>query len=249
MLDGIDISFSTVYRAENYLAATLESFAEDLPIGPGNPIRLVVGSPDASHLMPYRTWPGVEIIEMGPSVWGWIQNFALRHRATWNYYRCLTHNRLGRRGSLILEDDVQCARGWRARLEATIADLERRHGGDFVLSIYDPVGWQSDTNCCLCANYEPARFYGTQGVYFTAKTRAEFAKYLKRRGVVGNEGHYDQLLRDYALDTGQPIFACTPSLLQHRGHTTTGLGPYHHAPNFVDDVRGLPVCEERQQAV
>ncbi len=238
MLAGIDITFSTVYRPEDYLAATLESFSAETPISKGNPITLVVGSPSTEHVARYRARPGIEIVEMGPSVWGWIQNNELRHRATWNYYRCLTRPGAGKRGSLVLEDDVDFALGWRARLDATIALLEQRRGADFVLSVYDPVGWRSETEA-LYADYEPKRFYGTQAVYFTAKTRQEYARYLKRRGVVGNEGHYDQLLRDYSLDTGQPIFACTPSLVQHVGRTTTGLGPFHRAPNFESDVREL----------
>ncbi len=242
-LEGIDITFSTVQREEDYLTDTLESISVALPLDAGNPLHLVVGSPGTDYLASCQSVEGINVVEMGPSVWSWIKDNHVRHRATWNYYRCLTHKGVGKRGSLIFEDDVQFAHGWLERLDATIAELERQYDFGFVLSVYDPWGFPSDASP-LYAEYEREWFFGTQGMYFPAKTRDGFAKYLKKHGVVANEGHYDHLLRDYTLEEGLLIFACTPSLIQHTGRKTTGLGTWHFAPNFVEDVRGLPITIE-----
>lgn len=110
-LEKINVVISTVWREEKYLDATLTSLSSEYPIRPDQPIFLVVGSPETAHLAPYRAHPGVIVVEMGPHAWAWIKNNELRHRATWNYHRCLTQCTGGERGTLILEDDVIFARG------------------------------------------------------------------------------------------------------------------------------------------
>ena len=234
MLDGIDLIISTVYREQNYLEATLKSLAADQPIGTDLPISLVVGSPISTHLDRYQLSPGITIVEMGPNTWAWIKNSNVFHRASWNYYRCLAQCAKGARGTLIFEDDVQFARGWRSRLDCTLIALEERYGADFVLAVYAPFAFAVHGQ--LYAKYPRAKFFGTQGVYYTARTRVGFAKYLKKRGLVANEDGYDHLLRDYLLKEDLPLLATTPSLIQHVGETTTGLGVWHRAPNFVEDV-------------
>jgi hypothetical protein len=240
MLNDIDAVFSTVDRQENYLEATLASFSEEQPISPSHPVTLVLGSPSTAQLKGYLSHPGVQIVAMGPHTWAWIGKNNLRHRATWNYYRCLTHDHRGKRGSLVFEDDVHFARGWRRRLDASISQLEHDYNEDFVLSIYDPWVHQFPSDS-LYAEYQREHFFGTQAMYFPAKTRERFAKYLKRHGVAANEGHYDHILRDYVLKEGLMILASTPSLVQHTGQKTTGLGCWHKAPNFVEDVTDLPI--------
>jgi len=240
MLNGVAVVITTVERGENYLDDTLASFFVSHPVCADRPISLVVGSPQTNYLMRYQSHPSVEVIEMGPALWEWIKNNSVRHRATWNYYRCLTCQGRGKRGSLILEDDVNFALGWCKRLDRTITALERLYNSGFVLSLYDPWGYGCETSR-LYVEYERENFFGTQGMYFPAETQDGFARYLKAHGVVANEGHYDHLLRDYALEEGLLIFASTPSLVQHMGTKTTGLGSWHYAPNFVEDVSVLPL--------
>jgi hypothetical protein len=243
MLNGISVAFSTVDREENYLPATLESFFTSSFMNCELPLNLILGSPEMNYLSEIRMINGIHVIEMGPNVWSWIKGSGVRHRATWNYYRCLTHQGVGQRGSLIFEDDVQFAYGWRERLNQIISMLEALYDQCFILSVYDPWSFRSEDNLPY-AEYDRVSFFGTQGMYFPAETRLGFAKYLKKHGVVANEGHYDHILRDYALENGILIFACTPSLIQHIGRKTTGLGTWHFAPNFVEDVRGLPIGRE-----
>lgn len=234
-LEKINLVISTVWREEGYLDATLTSLSSEYSIRSDQPLFLVVGSPETAHLASYRSCPGVIVVEIGPNAWAWIKNNKLRHRATWNYHRCLTQCDGGERGTLILEDDVKFACGWRLRLDMTIAALESRFGSDFVLTIYDLHNWQPKESC-LYAEYPRERFTGTQGVYYPATMRQGFAKYLKVKGVIGNKNHYDYLLRDYLTQEDIPLLATSPSLIQHMGRNTTGLGVWHQAPGFIEDV-------------
>lgn len=239
MLDKINLVISTVCREEKYLDATLTSLSSEYPIRRDQPVFLVVGSPVTTHVDCYRLQPGVVVVEMGPNAWAWIKDNNLRQRATWNYHRCLTQCKGGERGTLILEDDVRFACGWRARLDKTITALESRFGARFVLTIYDP--WKRDLKAnCLYAEYPREMFTGTQGVYYPATMRQGFAKYLKVKGVIGNKNHYDYLLRDYLTQEDIPLLATSPSLIQHMGRNTTGLGVWHEAPRFIEDVTAEP---------
>lgn len=234
-LDNINLVISTVSREKNYLDGTLGSLSSEYPIYSDQPVCLVAGSPTTGYLDCYRSKPGIVVVEMGPNTWAWIKNNGLRHRATWNYYRCLTRCILGERGSLVLEDDVKFACGWRLRLDTTIAVLESRFGSEFVLTIYDPWGCQPKGGG-LYAEYPLADFGGTQGIYYPSRVRQSFTEYLKMHGVVANRNHYDYLLRQHLLQENLPLFATAPSLIQHMGRHTTGLGIWHQAPNFVEDV-------------
>lgn len=238
-LDKINLVISTVWREESYLNATLDSLSVEYPIHAEQPVTLVVGSPQTTHLTHHSLRPGISVVEMGTHAWLWIKNNGIRHRATWNYHRCLTQCIPGERGSLVLEDDVKFARGWRLRLDLTLAALESRFRSRFVLAIYDPYKRDS-TESSLYAQYPYQDFTGTQGVYYPAAIRQGFAKYLRKNGVIANKTHYDFLLKDYLAEEDIPLFATTPSLLQHMGRNTTGLGVWHQAPGFVEDVTAEP---------
>lgn len=234
-LDKINLVITTVWREENYLDATLDSLSSEYPICSSQPLSLVTGSPQNEHLECHRSSPGIVVVEMGPSAWSWIENNDVRHRATWNYYRCLSLYNAGTRGSLILEDDVKFAHGWRRRMELTLGALENRFGSGFVLTIYDP--WDCTLGeMKLYTEYPREHFTGTQGVYYPSKIRQGFAKYLRRRGVISNSDHYDYLLRDYLIQENIPLFTTSPSLIQHMGRNTTGLGIWHEAPGYIEDV-------------
>lgn len=242
-LSGINFAISTISREESYLPATLERLSEEYPISVSQPVSLVVGSPVTQYLDPLRARPGITLVEMGPNTWAWIERSRLYYKATWNYYRCLTQCAAGRRGTLILEDDVRFARGWRGRLETTLAVLEDRYGTDFVLTLYAPLSFGQQEQR-LYADYPLRDFYGTQAVYYTAKIRKGFAKCLKTKGLVANANSYDGILRDYLLQEGLPLFVTTPTLVQHMGKRSTGLGHWHDSPDFVEDVTALNLVQD-----
>lgn len=239
-LENINLTVSTVWRKDNYLDVTLSDLFIEYPPCHDQTITLVVGSPQTEHLACYRSRTGITIIEMGSHAWSWIKDTDVRNRATWNYYRCLTQCDTGTRGSLIIEDDVKFARGWRQRLDTTLAALEAKFGSEFVLTIYDGYGWYPKESCWY-AEYPLPPFAGTQGVYYPARVREGYAKYLRRHGVIANRDHYDYLLRDYLFQEKLPLFATVPSLVQHLGKNTTGVGSWHEAPYFLEDVTHEPV--------
>lgn len=241
-LDKINLVITTVWREENYLKNTLRSLSREYPFDQQQSVTLMVGSPETAFLTPFYSQPGITIVEMGPNAWAWIKNNNLQHRATWNYHRCLMQSAIEKRGTLILEDDIRFACGWRTRLDKTIAALEDRFGSRFVLTVYDAYGWQPKENG-FYAEYPREQFTGTQAVYYPAPLRQEFAKYLKVRGVIGNKGPYDYLLRDFLIQEDIPLFAAVPSLIQHMGRNTTGLGVWHQAPNFLENVTAEPEGE------
>lgn len=232
---GAPIVIMTVARDQPYIYETLAS------LGPDCPVRLVVGSPDADYLDRYRSRPHVTIVEAAPQEWEAIQGAGLHQRASWNYWRCLTRGGPAQGGLLIFEDDVRFARRWRTRLRQTVRALEAAHGQDFVLALYAPHDFVRDAyhRGQLFAEYPVPWFYGTQGMYFPAGVRAAFAAYLKRNGVDAFRVPYDLLLKDFLTERRVPLFATVPSLVQHTGVQTTGLGSFHQAAGFVEEVEAL----------
>lgn len=241
-LSGINLVVSTVWREENYLEATLNSLSFEYPICDGQAVYLVVGSPVTTHIAQYRQHPGVSVVDMGPNTWSWIKDRPTLHRATWNYYRCLTHPIAGARGTLILEDDIRFARGWRSRLDCTLKVLEERYGSEFVLALYAAVfsDRKRRQQGRLYVEYPYDNFIGTQGIYYPAKVRLDFAKYLKVHGVVANETHYDLLLRKYLIQSGVPLLATAPCLIQHIGKASAIRTFWHESSDFVEDVTQEP---------
>jgi len=237
-MDEINIVVSTTWREEDYLGSTLASLSVERPINAEQPICLVNGSLVTTHLDQYRPLPGVSVVEMGSNTWSWIKNRVVMQRSSWNYYRCLTHDAADERGKLILEDDVRFARGWRPRLNTILADLQKLHGLGFVLAIYAPcdIVLQRHRGERFYAEYPAKMFYGTQGIYYTAATRRGFAAYLKVHGLVANERQYDLLLNDYLQQSEWPLFAATPSLIQHTGKKSMSQGAGNEAPGFVEDL-------------
>lgn len=245
-LNKINLAIPTVWRERDYLAATLDSLLVEYPQNVQQPIYLVVGSPVTTHVDRYKSQPGISVVEMGPNTWSWIKDRYTHHRATWNYYRCLTQPIAGTRGTLILEDDVRFARGWSARLEATLAALEGKHGSSFVLAVY--AAWFSALKVRhpgqIYVEYPPRHFCGTQGIYYPVGVRQGFARYLKVHGVVANEDHYDKILRRYLIESDIPLFATTPCLIQHMGKTSAIETPWHESKDFMEDVTAEPVGQD-----
>lgn len=241
MLNDINVVISTVRRENDYLAETLNSLSAEQPISSDNPVCLVAGSPDTTHLDCYRSQPGISVIEMGPSTWSWIKNYHALKRSAWNCYRCLTLPVAGTRGTLALEDDIHFARGWRARFIATLVELEQRCGADFVLAIYSPwlLATEEHNHGKIFVEYSPERYFGMQGIYYTSKTRQGFAKYLKIHGLVTFEKLHDLLLGDYLVQAGLSLFATSPSLVQHIGQESSLDNPWHDSHIFVEDVTTL----------
>jgi hypothetical protein len=232
---AIDFAIMTVARPTNYIHELIDSLRPDLPV------RLVAGSPDYGYLERYRSNPYREIVEVPDKGWEHFHDRPVRHKACWNYWRCLT---LGPRspeseGLLILEDDVTPARGWENRFYETVDQIKAVCDGPFVLALYSPVRLpRTPDSRTYYVPYPTPRFYGTQAMYFPEEVRAGFTRFLRAYGVNTIRHPYDILLRIYLLNVNIPLFAAKPCLFQHVGEVGTGLGKFHKTRQFNSDVSG-----------
>ena len=231
----IDINVMTVSRPENYLMHTLNSLNPDWdPNHIFHKANLVYGSPERSYLDRYEGT--YEIIGFPQEEWDFIQDKDLRQRASWNYWRCLTQGIKHNNGVIVFEDDVKFAKGWRKRLEKTIDQIERLYAQDYVLSMYACYPFSGYRHGLLYENYSIPGFYGTQGMYFTEKTRLGYGEYIKQYGVDSYHTPYDLLLKEYLNKNHIKLFATTPSIVQHMGANTTGLGHFHQATYYLEEL-------------
>ena len=225
----IDIAITTIARENNYLDTTLQS------LGTKNNIKLVVGSPDATYLDFYRGLPPYMVLDCTSEDWLQIMGESVWHRASWNYWRCLNGDLRYDNGILIFEDDIKAAAGWREHLDKTITAIEEHHEQNYVLALYSPYKREAYKQGLLYESYPTRLFYGTQGMYYPEKTRVEFTRFLHAFGVSTYRIPYDMLLREYLMNTGTCLLATSPSLIQHIGAVTTGLGGrFHRAPSFIE---------------
>jgi len=223
----VDFAISTVNRPRNYIHKLLPKLRRNLPL------RLVVGSPDYEYLRRYGRNRNIEIIGVDSSDWMRFKNYSVRHRASWNYWRCLTlgiQRESGRRGLVVLEDDVLPAKNWEKRFYRTITEIEQHYGEHYVLTLYTSyTGLSRAINTkSYFRQYPPNRFFGTQAMYFPEQVRIDFADYLRAEGVVLFRTHYDLLLSEFLSRTGVPLFVTLPSLFEHIGEVGTGLAPFFH---------------------
>jgi hypothetical protein len=226
---AIDVAIMTVSRPTPYIYKLIDS------LGAQFPLRLVVGSRDIGYLKRYRSSPFIKIVRPGITEWWRFKKRIVHHRASWNYWRTLT---LGfkdpdRKGLLVLEDDVVPCQGWEKRFHETVRQIEARHDGLYALALFDsiiPARPKNDGGYYV--PYLANIFYGTQAMYYPDAVRAGFADYLKQRGVDSYRTPYDLLFKEYARKEGVMLFSSVPSLFQHVGETSTGLGRFHQASDF-----------------
>lgn len=230
---AITYTLMTVHRRIPYLHETIASLGGEIPLN------LMVGSNRIRYLERYRHAPRFTI--WAPSLGEWLPMWAkpLRHRACWNYWRCLTVGVPEDHDLLILEDDVRCAQGWHARFLATVAEIKREHD-DFILSLYTyhdfpTAGFLEGKRWVRFPSDQ--HFFGTQGIFMTPPTRKRFAEVLYERGVRDCRGSYDGFLGVYAKASETPLLVSCPSLIQHIGTRSTGLAAFDHtASSFLESV-------------
>lgn len=231
MRTACDIAIITVARNNNYLYRTIAS------LGPDIAVTMVIGSPDSAYIHRYRVDPRINIIEVDDE-WDEIKDKTVHHRACWNYWRGLVNGASQNLDLLLFEDDVEFAIGWQKRFLTTKSRIDDIYNNDYLLALYTPYDFVEDNfhNNDLFAVYPVDMFYGCQGLFYTAATRAGFAQYLKSNGVDRYTIPYDLLLKQYLKDAGIPLLSTVPCLVQHIGETTTGLGDFHQAGYFVHQI-------------
>ncbi len=232
----INYAIMTVRGEPEYIHDTLASMDLD------QPVKLVVGSPDSSYLDRYRGNKLITIVEADPVQWQAFKDKGIRQRVSWNYWRCLISQDDGAGGIAIFEDDVVFAKRWKPYLEHVVTGLTHKIGNDFILALYCAypqikVAYERGANVVPY----PGRFFGTQGMYFTNRTRQACAEYLRINAVENFSKPFDIVVGQFAKQKGTKLMAIVPCIVQHVGAVTTGLADFAHgAPGFVKEIVPRP---------
>jgi hypothetical protein len=159
-----------------------------------------------------------------------IFNVDIKHdniykNSQFNYATALLQSKNG----LIIEDDVYLSRNFEFflnRIEEHLSTINR-----YAIALYSCYEWPSQ-NPIGIIEYPVDNFYGTQAMLYDKITAKEFGEFLMSR--IGVEP-YDLALKSYIKENPEVLLlASTCSIVQHIGHTSTGLGFYHQAGNFAD---------------
>lgn len=230
VLDRIEIVVTTVSRGHDYIHELLRLLHTGLRV------RLVVGSPDCDYLERYRSDPQVSILEPRLSQWRVFQDAVVHHKACWNYWRTLREGHVNpdTKGCLVLEDDVVPAERWEEQFVQNVRVLESRHDWRFVLALYAPYAFDSAEGVRF-VEYPVEDFYGTQAIYYPEKVRHGFSAFLEAQLKEYNIP-YDLLLKKYLQLHSLLLFATIPSLFEHIGRHSTGLGHFHSAGIFREKL-------------
>jgi hypothetical protein len=76
-------------------------------------------------------------------------------------------------------------------------------------------------------------------MYYPDSSRLAFADYLKAEGVDKYRMPYDIVLKEFLKRKNIPLFAAVPTLVQHIGKVSTGLGNFHNTEWFADRLQRL----------
>jgi hypothetical protein len=223
----VNINILTCRRCNaDYLPNTLDSLKRSDWSATTLLINLVLGSPDESSIEPYR---GDDRLRIVP--WQMPTPRDLRVAFNLNHARAL---RLGAadRDCIILEDDIAARSDWLARSALAVAEIEACEDRPFILALYYPFDRYAPATGKYAAPYQPTSFYGTQGMYYTAAVREPLAAYMTDPANISRLGG-DLLIGEWAAAHAS-LYTTRPSLLQHCGRETTGLGHFHRAFDFED---------------
>lgn len=230
----------TVSRTPNYLPETIASYFQS---GTTGKLALIAGGQDQEYLKPYINDQRIEIVSAHN--YDFLSDWPLRRKACWTYWRAIEWG-YGNDDLLIIEDDIKFSNNWQARLTQCLA-AAKKNVGDFLMSLYVPDsnergnvpftfaldGYKAGE---LYVPYDPAEFYGSQAVVFSAGAIKKFHKAatMAMEGVTDTPTDYT--IRDFCR-TELPLLATCPCLAQHTGNVTTGLaGRTHTSSSFVEEV-------------
>lgn len=227
-----------------YLYATLRSlFAE---LAEGEPVNVFVGDDQLAYVEFEaltrelgEDWAArVNVIGSASADVAYMreQNFSVWERATWNYARMLRAY-TGPHYHLTFEDDVLLSRG-----SLQILDGLSHEGSAAIVSLYNancertPGAQKGPADGARVVSHRhhrsKKRFWGTQGVAYRGTASARVGRSLQAR--LGEEP-FDLLVDSYMRHEKMTMGYMLPSVVQHMGALTTGLGFHHVSSCFVDD--------------
>jgi hypothetical protein len=243
-LDAIDaIAIISVDRGLNetpYLYNTLRNVLTHFP--QGVQINVMVGDDNADYVAPAKlkevlgdAWAQrVHVHVPHASVAAFLRDHAdVRVRMTWNYARTL-RSYLGARHLLLMEDDVQ----WAYRAAKALND-GLSEAPEAILSAYNRAcnllpGVNLDNLWTPSFVRFPLRcvdlaFACTQAMVFHAPVVGPMGDFI---GVRLGKAPVDMLIDLFARLHDLPVTYAQPSMVQHMGKQTTGLGKFHKSQCF-----------------
>jgi hypothetical protein len=130
---------------------------------------------------------------------------------------------------LVLEDDIVFANQWQADVARIRAGLA---GQTYILSLYwcrvlPPV--RNDLPIVECP---AAHFTCSQALLF----QASYLPALREHFLAAQTPQIDVCVRDFAAQSGIPIYTAQPSLVQHWGMGSAVGSFFHQSPTFRGDT-------------
>lgn len=211
----------TRHAAKNYIDNTLKFLTESDWNETNIPVNLLVGSTNEAYLEPYRD--RFNIVPWDQESKKLTRDFDV------NYLRSLKYQPDD--DLLLCEDDVRLSKSWYKKLTAAIQEIPQKR---YVMSLYSPTdfGHKVYNRGKYYRSYAADRFYGTQSIYYPAHIRKEAANFLEKH-MKGTEWPKpaDVILNSF-FRNNDFLYLTNPTLVQHIGKQTTGLGTFHSAWNF-----------------
>lgn len=236
----------TVPRPTNYIHNIVSRLPQN------QSLTLMVGCMSTRHIESFSGDERINVVLPSETEWSIISKSASgkHHWACWNYWRALKHAAMHQTASysIILEDDVLPSMHWLRVLDKILGALEQSCGNRFLLSLYRP-GMRPPkrqlTRLGYC-EYPSRRFYGSQAMCYPSNVIAEASQFLEEHGVDSFKDPYDILLGRCVREAGLRLFNTVPSLVQHIGLTSTGLGVFHQSGFLLGEKTIGDICSGDQ---
>jgi hypothetical protein len=214
-------------KTQNYIYKTLENIFSSIP--ENITVNIYVGNENIEYLdvinlekyLSKEFIPRINVIEFSENYIKELSKFHIHKRAKLNYARVL-QDYDGVKGLVIFEDDVDIIQNCLKNINILTKNINE---SKYIMTLYDRFT-KIPTN-----NYQITTvkngFSCTQGMYFTHNITEELSKYMFE-----HEGCYDILINDFRKKNNYSLFYVSPSITQHEGFLTTGLGGRHSSTSF-----------------
>lgn len=222
------ISILSVDRgSQKYVYRTLQNVLEAIP--ENIPINVYVGNEHTEYLqpatlrkyLPEQSIMRIHIIEFPPEEVCELSTLPLSARARRNYARVLSDYN-GTKGLLVLEDDIDLHSSILQDLSILTSHIPT---DAYIMTLYTGVRKDDTSEYTIQTCHHG--FSCTQGMYYTANCTDTLGAFVRTC-----DQHYDLAIWEFCLQSSTPLYWVSPSLVQHEGLVSTGLGGVHTAPSF-----------------
>lgn len=222
-----EIAISTCDRAPQYVHGTLESmFARDHGVA-DRQVTLVVCGYDATYLERWHGRDKITVKPMSSVAFAAATAYSAKHRTAINFMRLLE---LATPDAPLIacQDDLDFTDNWLWHAEEIAHLIERKHGSDFVLSLYGAGRFKGEPY----APYNQFRFYGNQALYLPAHVHVELRDAVRKRISDDTMAPDDMMVKDFVCYSRHKLFVANPSIVQHVGEVSAVEQRFHRSPTF-----------------